>query len=325
LQAHPAPGPAIPAKPNLRLDLLPGPRWIEELAAKLWRSPGRKAESAEPMADPAEEVAQPSPPRPSPGMSMAEVRAARAAWADRLWGLGACLPGGKEEVLRLASLLRLNPDTTLLLVGDGAAAAGAELARSRGTYVAAHDLDAERSTRAQPVMRNLKGRVTVAGWTPAAPSFRAGYHWHALLLEPARSGADPATLMRAVAAGLRQAGHLLLFELVLADGADDQDPMLRRWRRVDGRSALPPRESAVEAAIHAAGFELHVTEDCGARQVGAVLAAWQELVEELAAAETRPAPQAAAALVAEAEAWLLRLRLLRSGVLRLQRWHATKE
>jgi hypothetical protein len=48
-------------------------------------------------------------------------------------------------------------------------------------------------------------------------------------------------------------------------------------------------------------------------------------VEELAAAETRPAPRAAAALVAEAEAWLLRLRLLRSGVLRLQRWHATKE
>jgi hypothetical protein len=40
-------------------------------------------------------------------------------------------------------------------------------------------------------------------------------------------------------------------------------------------------------------------------------------------APDRPSPAAAADLVAEAEAWLLRLRLLRDGRLRLLRWHAS--
>ena len=49
-------------------------------------------------------------------------------------------------------------------------------------------------------------------------------------------------------------------------------------------------------------------------------AAWAGLVRGLLVAESRPAPGAAAALVAEAEACLLRTRLLRSGTLRLLRW-----
>ena len=54
------------------------------------------------------------------------------------------------------------------------------------------------------------------------------------------------------------------------------------------------------------------------------MAAWAALVRELAIAESRPPPRAAAALVAEAEASLLRLRLIQQGRLRLLRWHATR-
>ena len=54
-----------------------------------------------------------------------------------------------------------------------------------------------------------------------------------------------------------------------------------------------------------------------------MLLGWTTVLETLRAEAARPSPQAAAALVAEAEAWLLRLRLLRDGRLRLLRWHAS--
>jgi hypothetical protein len=51
--------------------------------------------------------------------------------------------------------------------------------------------------------------------------------------------------------------------------------------------------------------------------------AWAALLEALRAEPTRPTPIAARAMVEEAEAWLLRLRLLEQGRIRLLRWHAT--
>jgi hypothetical protein len=51
-----------------------------------------------------------------------------------------------------------------------------------------------------------------------------------------------------------------------------------------------------------------------------VIEGWRTLVRDLAI--HRPDPAAAAYLVAEAELWLLRARLIRQGRLRLMRWQA---
>jgi hypothetical protein len=63
-----------------------------------------------------------------------------------------------------------------------------------------------------------------------------------------------------------------------------------------------------------------VIEDESPRHAKLVLEAWRILVRDLR--DAPPARAEAAALVEEAAVWLLRLRRIREGRLRVMRWHA---
>lgn len=278
------------------------------------RQPPRAAPAAAPLpqagAPPAGLPPAEAPPR-------ADIAALRRAWADRLWGKGLALPGGTAEVVRLATLLPLTPAHTLLLAGLGARVAGEVVAGARGCFVSAHDL---LPPPASPETRGAARRVSAAAFEVGAPGFRPGYHHHAMLLEPFRAGGCPSALLVAAAAALRQGGELVLLDLVARD--DALPGAAGRWIAAEGR-ASPPAEAAVEEALAAAGFVVNVVEDAAPRHRQAVLHGWAAVLDALRAEGGRPATAEAAALVAEAEAWLLRLRLLAEGRLRLVRWHAS--
>ncbi|WP_431272069.1 hypothetical protein [Dankookia sp. P2] len=265
----------------------------------------------------------PSPKRGRPRREAAPAAPglARAAWEDRLWGPGFTLPGGEAEALRLAQLLPLSPATTLLLFGQDAGGAAQAIARQSRAWLAVHQHDPALAARMAPLLRPLGKRAALQGWDPAAPAFRAGFHHHALALEPLRAGAAPAALAGAVAAALKPNGQLVLVETVAAGAPPG--PRFGRWLALEDRAAPPPGQAAVEAALLAAGFTLHVTESLGGRQDAAATEAWARLLAGLRGAARPAAGAAAAALVTEAEAWLLRHRLLESGAIAVLRWHAS--
>ncbi|MBV1797000.1 hypothetical protein [Siccirubricoccus sp. G192] len=271
-------------------------------------------EAAGPVTPPDPALPPGPPPGPPPG-------AARADWADRLWQEGFALPGGEAEVQRLAGLLPLSPATTLLLLGHDAGGAAGCIARGCGAWVAAHHCDPLLAGRMEARLRPLGRRVAVQPWDPAAPQSRARYHHHALALEPLRAGADPARLLAAIAAALKPGAQLVLLDFVAKAAPPDQ--AMRRWMQLEARAAPPPDQAALEAALAAAGFHLHVAEDAGTRHCAAALEAWARLIGGLRGPGRPPSTAAAAGLIAEAEAWLLRQRLLGSGALRLFRWHAS--
>jgi hypothetical protein len=304
--------------------------WTEQGAGLLRRTlsdgarllrPGAGAPKAAPPAI----AAAPPADAPSADASSADVASARPGpapfprflWSDRLWGEGMRLPGGATEVLRLASLLPLAPEVTLLLAGAAARASGAIVTGARGCFVAAFDADPPRPGQAA----TRRAKLTAEPFDAGAPAFRPRYHHHALLLEPFRSGGTPDGLLEAAAAALRPGGQVVLLDLV-ARGAP-AGPWEERWLAAEGRVAAPPPEAAVPEALRRAGFDVHVVEDAGQRHRKAAMQGWQGLLAAIADGGARPAAPAAAALVAEAEAWLLRLRLLQEGRLRLLRWHAS--
>ena len=247
----------------------------------------------------------------------------RAGWEDRLWGSGFTLPGGAAEALRLAQLLPLSPATTLLLLGRDAGGAAHAIARQSRAWLAVHQHDPALAARMAPLLQPLGKRATVQPWDPAAPAFRARFHHHALALEPLRAGAAPAALASALAAAVKPGGQLVLVETVTAAAVPSLAPALDRWLALEGRAAPPPGQAAVEAALLAAGFTLHVTESLGARQAAASTEAWSRLLAGMRETGRPAAGAAAAALVTEAEAWLLRHRLVGAGAIAVLRWHAS--
>lgn len=244
----------------------------------------------------------------------------RQDWSNRLWGDGMVIPGGAAEVLRLAAFLPLVPETTLLLAGGGARAAGGVVSGARGCFVAAFEAGLPEPPPGAPA-RSPGRKVEAERFDAAAPVFRRNYHHHALLLEPFRTGGTPDVLLRAAAQALRQGGQVVLLDVAACDAAPGGPDA--RWITAEGRPVPPPAEAAISGALEAAGFVINVVEDAAPRHRRAVIESWQALILALQGQAERPSPQAAATLVAEAEAWLLRLRLLAEGRLRLLRWHAS--
>jgi hypothetical protein len=299
-------------------DPAPMPALRDALARLIW--PGEHRGTASLPPEDAEEAAGPAPPPAAPGPAEG-LALARLAWAERLWEEGCLIPGGPAEIERLASLLPLSPATTLLLVGrDAGAAAGAVIGRC-GAWVAAHQHDLMLAERMAQRLRPHGRRATVLPWQPEAPAFRARYHHHALALEPLAGGGSFDRLAGALAAALKPEAQLVMLEVVRGDPAAGAG--LDRWLALEGRTGPPPERQAAEAALEAAGFQLHVAEDAAPRQCAAIIESWARVIEELRAAGAAKLRGAAAGLVEEAELWLLRHRLLSSGAIGLRRWHAT--
>ncbi len=303
---------------RIRRDGFPRPRLVWEYR------PRPAAASAAPGADraarPARHPAQAMDAQAGQGGAAPASPAPRHDLGSRLWGEGFMLPGGEAEVLRLAGLLPLSPATTLLLVGRDAGGAAEVIARTRGAWVASHLPDPEMARQARQHLRRIGRKATVEAWDPATlPNVRPAFHHHAMALEALRTAADPRGLLQAMVAALKPGGQLVLTEVVAAR----PEACPARWLALEGRTGPPPTAATLEAWLRDLGFILHVSQDLSDRHAAAVVEGWSQLLGEVARGPERRDRDFAAALVTEAEAWLLRHRLIGAGILRLRRWHAS--
>ncbi len=244
----------------------------------------------------------------------------RMAVADTLWGEGFILPGGEDEVLRLAKPLGLSAACSVLLLGCGGGGPARCLAERLGAWVSGFERDpalVAAATR-RCTATGLGRRAQIGAWDPAAPRFPARAYHHGLALEPLGQG-GAATVFAAIAAALRPGSNFVLVEVVTGDEAGGDPAPLADWLRVERRER-PPTAATITRALEELNFDVRVIEDLTQRHVGLTVRGWHELVRAMSA--ERPTPARAAPLVREAERWLRRVRLMRAGHLQLMRWHA---
>ena len=265
----------------------------------------------EPAPDPAADV-------PLPDDDDPVWPSARVAVAEALWGEGFLFPGGAEEVVRLAKPLGLTAASSLLLIGAGIGGPPRCIAAEFGVWVTGYEanpllteLANERSHRA-----GLGRRAQVESWDPFAPKFPRRYFHHGIAIDALRV-AQPEPLLTAASQALKPGG-----QLVLLDAVCDQslDPAVATWARLDHRSIPVPSELAVTELLAGLGFDVRIVEDMSRLEMRHAIQGWRALVKGMTRA--RPAPRQLASVVREAELWMARFRLMRSGRLRLVRWHA---
>ncbi len=239
---------------------------------------------------------------------------------DSLWGEGCPLPGLADEALRLAAPLGVSAATSLLLVGAGGGAA-LRLASDLGAWVCACDADPTLSAEALRMAQLAGGavakRIEVQRYDPARPAFRRAAFHHALAIESLHLSSPDATLA-AIAQALRPGGQLAVMQTVAGQGT--ASAALLAWCRLERRATPQAGTGWITGPLERLGFDIRVTEDISARQMRAAVAGWKRLVREMRG--ERPSAARAAVLVAEAELWLRRVALLRSGHIRVMRWHA---
>lgn len=264
-----------------------------------------------------------NPSRPTLPDRAAVWTASRLAIAEELWGTGYLTPGGAAEVLRFAAPIGLSAASSLLLLGTGAGGPAQTLAADLGVWVTGFEADADLAEiGARRIQRSgaaLAKRATIAPWNPGAPHFPARVAHHALALE-AIGDAEPAVVLAAIAAALRPHGHIVVVETVAAVPLDPADPDIAAWCRLEGRTSAVPGPDAITKGFSRLGFDVRVVEDVSARHMRLAVLGWRHLVRAMA--QTRPDHGRAAAVVAQAELWTRRIRLMHEGRIRQMRWHA---
>jgi cyclopropane fatty-acyl-phospholipid synthase-like methyltransferase len=246
---------------------------------------------------------------------------ARIAVAEALWGEGFLLPGGGEEVVRLAKPLGLSAASSLLLIGAGTGGPPRHIAAELGVWVSGYEanprlaaLANERNQRA-----GLGRRAEVQSWDRRKPKFPPRYFHGGIGLEPLR-GEPPEALLAAVAKALKPGGQFVLEEVVADQPLDPAEPSVETWTRLDHRAETLPGELAITRSLAHLGFDVRIVEDVSRRQMQQALQGWSAAVQAMR--DTHPALRQVSLVVREAELWLARFRLMRASRLRLVRWHA---
>jgi SAM-dependent methyltransferase len=248
----------------------------------------------------------------------------RVAVNDALWGEGYTFPGGEIETLRMAKPLGLSAASSMLVLGIGGGGPACSLATKFGAWITGYEADPDLGVIAteRAFKADLAKRVRVEHWDPEEPDFQNKTYHHTMALEPMR-GARPEPLLAAMAAALKPSGQLVMLELVADTPLDPRDPVVADWARLERRPAKGiPSEIAVTRILGRLGFDVRIAEDLSERHMQQAMLGWRRTVRRLEA--VRPLAREASQVVAEAELWLLRLRLFRERKLRLIRWHAIK-
>jgi cyclopropane fatty-acyl-phospholipid synthase-like methyltransferase len=284
----------------------------------IWRERAQSAPAGpRPLARLIDSAPEPDIPKP-PALWHPE----RLALTDALWGDGFQFPGGELETLRLARPLGLSAAASLLLLGCGSGGPACSIAAQLGVWVTGFEADPELAAAAgeRSIRSGLGRRAQVEPWDPLAPELGRGYFHHGLAFEPLRD-ASPEPVLSAVAAALKPGGQLTLVETIADKPLDPLDSAVAAWARVDARDpALLQSQAAITRMLGRLGFEVRIVEDISARYAQQAMLGWRRVVHGLENA--RPSPRQAGVLVAEAELWLLRLRLFQASLLRRVRWHA---
>ncbi|MBW4090542.1 MAG: hypothetical protein HIU82_05465 [Proteobacteria bacterium] len=263
------------------------------------------------------------PPEPEPQPEVGPWPPARIALTNRLWGEGFTVPGGAEDVLRLATPLGLSAASSLLLVGCGAGGPARCIATLFGAWVAGYESDPALVAEATAICARagLGKRVRIDAWDPAAPAFPPNSCHHVLALDPFRHG-PTGPILDGLIRALRTGGQITLLATVAGPGYDPAAEETTAWVRLDGGLAALPTEAFITQALAGRRCDVRVVEDLSTQHMHQTVRAWRGLVHGLGDGGARPPVALADALVREAELWLRRARLIRAGNLRWVRWHA---
>jgi cyclopropane fatty-acyl-phospholipid synthase-like methyltransferase len=250
---------------------------------------------------------------------------ARLRFVSALWGEGFTGPGGAEEALRLSKPLGLQSSHSLLNIGAGLGGAARAITGASGAWVSAYEQNPDLASAGEALSKKakLEKKAEIKPLDPAAPRFRPNYYHHALVQEALWTVEDKEAMVAALAAAVKPAGQVVITDLttgptpILPD-----DETARAWMKFD-RSPVHLMAADQQTRLFARhGLDIRIAEEISARHVQQAVASWRGMIEAIA--DQKPSRAQALTIIQEAELWLRRLALMRSGRLKLLRWHAIR-
>lgn len=164
--------------------------------------------------------------------------------------------------------------------------------------------------------------MPIGAYDPAEPPLRGGKFNAVLARDVVFSLPDPQGALSLMDAALKPGGHAVISDYALAAPAKAALPAVKAWLAKEPRAGAPLSLEAYRYAMRRLGWDVRVFEDDSDAQLRHILGGWAAFMDGLGKEElTRPF---VSAMLIEAELWLHRARVLKTGAVRLVRIHAMK-
>jgi cyclopropane fatty-acyl-phospholipid synthase-like methyltransferase len=247
----------------------------------------------------------------------------------KLWGGDFVSPGDEEHVLDLVKPLGLNPKMSLLDFGAGIGGPARAMSKEFGVWITGLE-SSQDFVRAGGELSTAAGmgkRVTISAVDAKKPVLPERRFDCIFAKESLGQVPEKQKLFADMVKSLKPGGHVLFTDYVLTKAIGDAEASA--WLDWCGRELGIPhpwRSYQLLDAMNDAGLDIRINEDITERYMSLVLGRWQ-LWEEFVKAFDGGSPSAQermTMLLGKAQLWTQRIAALRSGELRVFRFHAMK-
>ena len=238
---------------------------------------------------------------------------ARLDAMQMIFGEGFTGPGGAAAAVRLVEGLGLNASSNVLEIGAGLGGTTRAIAGHSGAYVTGLEFDPDMARQAciQARRHQLAKKASVEALDPRTLSLRESRYRAVVVRHVLHRIAARRAFLLALAKSLQTGGRMVIYDVFLAPGSDPR--AYTDWFGGLPAEVFAPDVDELAAEVKSIGLEISAVQDLTERYCADLLEAWRGVPRTLAA--SRPPEVVAARIVAEAETWSRRLRLLEAGAL----------
>jgi 2-polyprenyl-3-methyl-5-hydroxy-6-metoxy-1,4-benzoquinol methylase len=247
--------------------------------------------------------------------------------AQLVWGPGFCGPGGPEQVIALSKLLTLTPEMSMMDLAAGLGGPARALAEHFGVWVTGYEMSEtlvnagnDLSTRAGMSKKAALTLLDIASDKP----FDRRYD-RALGNSFLSQVKDKPAIIAKIDEALKPEGLLLILDYVLNDGETIDDIAVANWLAKESKPLHLVDRSALSKMFEPSSWTVRVDDDLTPQYIALVTEAWRGADKIVAQLMSKPEQAPLAPLVLkEAEFWMRRVNLFKSGKLQMRRILAAK-
>ncbi|PCJ33416.1 MAG: hypothetical protein COA93_07845 [Alphaproteobacteria bacterium] len=253
----------------------------------------------------------------------------RMEMTQLIWGDGYCGPGGKEHIEKMSKLLGLNSKMSAIVIGAGFGGPARVLAEEFGVWITGFELSKElaekgmqMSTDAGLASKAIINHLDPALEQPFDRSYDRAFSKEALYLFP-----DKEKILKNTYDTLKEGGLFLITDYTLSNAEALENPDVQKWLKQEATQPYLATTAIMQDAIEKTGFSLRVNEDISDEYVKLIEGSWSKaagIAQELAKKGSE-GTKAIQSLMAEAEFWALRAKLLKEGHIHVWRFLGYKQ
>lgn len=260
---------------------------------------------------------------PAPASSPEAWTQARQDVVQKLWGDGFSTPGEAEHILMLVKPLGLNGQQTIIDINPGLGGTSRVVSEDTGAWVtgleAQNDLAA--AGMAMSAKTGMAKRAPIEFFEPPKIDVRAKTVDAMISKEGLYTLPEKEIFFEELYTALKPTAQILFTDYMMPDDGTSS-PELDAWIEAEHPTPVPWSLNQTINRLKEIGFEVRVSEDMTDDLKALVLKGWQRLVSGFKPGSL--SPEAAEAVLGEAEIWCRRMALFDANELRCYRIHAFK-